>query len=115
MKGKKKILKLKLFGLPKKQNISYHDSHIWPLCFGKGHCSLPVGGQNLNHLAKMARGTWNLMLVYVPTAVFTVAVLVTSLGWKRRLTKVNVPEGPQLQVSIDEQPFLAGGQVFFQW
>lgn len=61
-KGRKNTLRLKLFGLPKKQNISYHESHMWPLSFGKGHLSLPMGGQNLQDLAQMARGTWNLTL-----------------------------------------------------
>lgn len=71
-----------------------------------------MGGRNRDDLAKMAGGTWNLMLDYVPAAVFTVVVLVTGLGRKRSLIKNKLPEGPQ--ASIDEQPLLEGGQGMFQ-
>ena len=53
-----------------------------------------MGGRTRDDLAKMAGGTWNLMLDYVPAAVFTVVVLVTGLGRKRSLIKNKLPEGP---------------------
>lgn len=80
MKGKKNILKSN-FLVFQRSKIPHIVNHTFDhQALAEATFFLPMGGQNLKDLANMARGTWSLMLDYVPIAAFMVAVLVASLG-----------------------------------